>query len=99
MVPQLLALLRSRPRARTRARAWASQSWPAIENLEERTLLSSATLAILNGNFTGTYSGTITVNNNGSITKTPVTSTAFTMTTNNGAVTFTTPGCSTRLAA
>ncbi len=91
MVPQLLALLRSRPRARTRARALVSQSWPAIENLEERTLLSSATLAILNGNFTGTYSGKITVNNNGSKTTTPVSSTAFTMTTNNGAVTFTTP--------
>lgn len=33
----------------------------------------------------------MTVNNNGSITKTPVTSTAFTMTTNNGAITFSTP--------
>jgi hypothetical protein len=91
MVPQLLALLRSRPRARSRARALVSQSWPAIENLEERTLLSSATLAILNGNFTGTYSGSVTVNNNGTITKTPVTSTAFTMTINNGAITSTTP--------
>jgi hypothetical protein len=73
------------------ARALNSQPWPAIENLEERTLLSSATLAILNGNFTGTYSGTVAVNNNGSITKTPVTSTAFTMTINNGPINFTTP--------
>ena len=72
-------------------RALNSPPWPAIENLEERTLLSSATLAILNGNFTGTYSGTVIVNNNGSITKTPVTSTAFTMTTNNGAINFTSP--------
>ncbi len=91
MVPQLLALFRSHPRARSRACALNSQAWPAIENLEERTLLSSATLAILNGNFTGTYSGIVTVNNNGSITKTPVTSTAFTMTTNNGAITLTSP--------
>ncbi len=91
MVPQLLALFRSHPRARSRARALNSLTWPAIENLEERTLLSSATLAILNGNFTGAYSGTVTVNNNGSITKTPVTSTAFTMTTNNGAITLTSP--------
>jgi hypothetical protein len=91
MVPQLLALLRSRPRARSRSRALLPASLPAIENLEERTLLSSATLAILNGNYTGTYSGTVTVNNNGSITKTPVTSTAYTMTINNGAITVTTP--------
>ncbi len=97
MVPQLLALFRSRlrprPRVRSRARARAlnSLTWPAIENLEERTLLSSATLAILNGNFTGAYSGSVTVNNNGSITKTPVTATAFTMTTNNGAITFASP--------
>jgi hypothetical protein len=91
MVPQLLALFRPYPRARSRARVLNSQTWPAIENLEERTLLSSATLAILNGNFTGTYSGSVTVNNNGSVTKTPVTATAFTMTTNNGAVTFTSP--------
>ncbi len=89
MVPQLLAL--SRPRRRSRARALSSRPWSAIESLEERTLLSAATLAILNGNFTGTYSGSVTVNNNGSITKTPVTSTAFTMTTNNGAITFSTP--------
>ena len=91
MVPQLLALLRSRPRARTRACALVSPSWPAIENLEERTLLSSATLAILNGNFTGTYSGKITVNNNGTKTTSTVASTAFTMAINNGAITFTTP--------
>lgn len=91
MVPQLLALFRSHPRARSRTRVLNSLTWPAIENLEERTLLSSATLAILNGNFTGTYSGTVTVNNNGSITKTPVTATAFTMTTNNGVINFTSP--------
>jgi hypothetical protein len=91
MVPQLLALFRSHPRARSRSRALNSPTWPAIERLEERTLLSSATLAILNGNFTGTYSGTVTVNNNGSITKTPVTATAFTMTTNNGVINFTSP--------
>jgi hypothetical protein len=91
MVPQLLALFRSHPRARSRARVLNSLTCPAIENLEERTLLSSATLAILNGNFTGTYSGTVTVNNNGSITKTPVTATAFTMTTNNGVINFTSP--------
>ena len=90
MIPRLLTLLRAHPRARSRARALNSQPWPAIESLEERTLLSSATLAILNGNFTGTYSGTVTVNHNGSIIKTPVTSTAFTMTTNNGAIDFTT---------
>jgi len=65
MVPQLLALFRSHPRARSRSRVLNALTWPAIENLEERTLLSSATLAILNGNFTGTYSGTVTVNNNG----------------------------------
>jgi hypothetical protein len=91
MVPQLLGLLRSRPRARTRARVLASPTWPAIENLEERTLLSSATLAILNGNFTGSYSGKITVNNNGTKTTTTVSATQFTMTINNGAITFTTP--------
>jgi len=90
MVRQLLTLLCPHPRARSRARALNSQPWPAIEFLEERTLLSSATLAILNGNFTGTYSGTVTVNHNGSIIKTPVTSTAFTMTINNGAINFTT---------
>ncbi len=91
MVPQLLALLRSRPRSRSRARLFLSSAIPAIENLEERTLLSSATLAILNGNFTGSYSGTLTVNNNGSITKSAVASTAFTMTINNGAINLTTP--------
>jgi len=89
MVPQLLAL--SRPRRRSRARALSSRPWSAIESLEERTLLSAATLAILNGAFTGTYSGSVKVDNNGSITKTPVTSTAFTMTINNGAINFTTP--------
>jgi hypothetical protein len=91
MVPRLPTLFRPHPRARSRARALNSQPWSALESLEERTLLSSATLAILNGNFTGTYSGSVTVKNNGSITKTPVTSTAFTMTTNNGAINFTTP--------
>jgi hypothetical protein len=91
MVPQLLSLLRSRPRARSRARLLASPTWPAIENLEERTLLSSATLAILNGNFTGSYSGKITVDNNGTKTTTTVSATSFTMTINNGAITFTTP--------
>jgi hypothetical protein len=91
MVPQFGALLRSRPRARTRARSFLSPSLPAIENLEERTLLSSATLAILNGNFTGTYKGTVTVNNNGTVTKQTVTATAFQMTINNGAINFTTP--------
>ena len=35
MVPQLLALFRSRPRSRSRVRALNSQPWPAIENLEE----------------------------------------------------------------
>ncbi|HET6325338.1 MAG TPA: hypothetical protein VFG04_11735 [Planctomycetaceae bacterium] len=91
MVPQLLALLRSRPRARSRARVFVSPNCAGIENLEERTLLSSATLAILNGNFTGTYKGSITVNNNGTKTTTAVTSTAFQMAINNGAITFTTP--------
>jgi hypothetical protein len=92
MVPRLRTLLRPAPRRRVRSRARAldSQPWSAIESLEERTLLSAATLAILNGNFTGTYSGSVTVKNNGSITKTPVTSTAFTMTVNNGAINFTT---------
>lgn len=90
MVPRLLVLSHPRPRARSRARALSSRPWSAIECLEERTLLSAATLAILNGNFTGTYSGKVTVNNNGSITKTPVTSTAFTMIINNGAINFST---------
>jgi hypothetical protein len=91
MVPQLMDLLRSRPRGRSRARALLSPMWPAVESLEERTLLSSATLAILNGNFTGTYKGTVTVNNNGTITKSAVAATSFTMTINNGAITLTTP--------
>ena len=91
MVPQMLALLRSRPRARSRARVFVSPTCAGIENLEERTLLSSATLAILNGSFTGTYKGSVTVNNNGTKTTTPVTSTAFQMTINNGAINFTTP--------
>ncbi len=96
MVPQMLTLLRSRPRARSRARMVLSPNCPAVENLEERTLLAAAvasapTLAILNGNFTGSYSGQITTNNNGTITKTAVTSTAFQMAINNGAITFTTP--------
>ncbi len=92
MVPRLPTLFRPapRPRLRSRARALDSQPWSAIESLEERTLLSAATLAILNGNFTGTYSGSVTVKNNGSTTKTPVTSTAFTMTINNGTINFTT---------
>jgi hypothetical protein len=92
MVPRLRTLLRPAPRRRVRSRARAldSQPWSAIESLEERTLLSAATLAILNGNFTGTYSGSVTVKNNGTINKTPVTSTAFTMTINNGAINFTT---------
>jgi len=91
MVPQLLTLLRSRPRVRSRARMFLSPNCPAVENLEERTLLSAATLSILNGNFTGSYAGQITVNNNGSITKSAVTSTALSMAINNGAITFTTP--------
>jgi hypothetical protein len=48
-------------------------------------------LAILNGNFSGTYSGRVTVNNNGTKTTSNVSSTAFTMTVNNGAINFTTP--------
>jgi hypothetical protein len=91
MVPQLLDLLRSRPRARSRARAYLSSTCAGIENLEERTLLSSATLAILNGNFSGSYTGKITVDNNGTKTTTAVTATSFTMAINNGAITFTTP--------
>jgi|GEM_PF-6861935 hypothetical protein len=96
MVPQLLTLLRSRPRARSRALMVLSPNCPAVENLEERTLLTAAvtsapTLAILNGNFTGSYSGQISVNNNGTVTKSAVASTAFSMAISNGAITFTTP--------
>ena len=88
MVPKLTALLR--PRARSRSRLSVSPTCAAIEMLEERTLLSSATLAILNGNFSGTYAGRVTVNNNGTKTTSNVSSTAFTMTVNNGAINFTT---------
>jgi hypothetical protein len=91
MVPQLTALLRPRLRARSRSRFFVSPMCAAIEMLEERTLLSSATLAILNGNFSGTYSGRVTVNNNGTKTTSNVSSTAFTMTVNNGAINFTSP--------
>jgi hypothetical protein len=91
MVPQSLAFLRSRPRARSRARAFVSPSCVGIERLEERTLLSSATLAILDGNFTGTFKGSVTINNNGTNTTTAVTPTPFQMGINDGSVVIITP--------
>jgi hypothetical protein len=89
MVPQLLALLRSRPRARSRA--FVSPSCAGIERLEERALLSAATLAILDGSFTGTFKGSVTVNNNGTNTTTAITPTPFQMGINDGSVIIITP--------
>lgn len=73
MVPRLTGLRSHRPRRRTLSRGlslWSPCS--AIKCLEERTLLS-ASLALYNG----TYQGTVSVNNNGTVTTTTVNPTAF----------------------
>jgi hypothetical protein len=88
MVPQFIGLFRSRPRSR--ARSIVAASYAAIERLEERTLLS-ANLALFNGSFAGNYKGAVTVNNNGTITNSTISSTAWTGTITNGVVAVTTP--------
>jgi len=75
-----------RPRARLRALRLAAAPCGALECLEDRTLLS-ASLALFNGNYSGTYSGSITVNNNGSFSKIAVNSTPLQATFNNGQIT------------
>jgi PhoPQ-activated pathogenicity-related protein len=49
-------------------------------------------LALYNGNYSGTYSGTSVVNNNGTITTTPVAPTAYTLVINDGQVAVSIPG-------
>jgi hypothetical protein len=49
-------------------------------------------LALYNGNYTGTYIGTSVVNNNGTITSTPVATTAYTAIIKNGLIAVTIPG-------
>jgi hypothetical protein len=90
MVPQLISIFRSHPRARARARFLALAPCAAIECLEERTLLS-ASLALFNGNYAGSYKGTVVVNNKGTITTSAVTATAFQSTFTNGVIATTTP--------
>ncbi len=68
MVSRLISWRFGRSRRRL-ARARGLSPWSptsAIECLEERTLLS-ASLALYNGSFAGTYKGTETVNNNGKL--------------------------------
>lgn len=72
----------------------------AMEWLEERTLLSAASpiapasLALYNGTYAGTFSGTSVVVTNGQSTTTPVAATAFQSTINDGAITVTGVGLS-----
>jgi hypothetical protein len=68
MVSRLISWRFGRPRRRlSRSRGLATWSpTSAVECLEERTLLS-ASLALYNGSYAGTYKGTETVNNNGQI--------------------------------
>jgi hypothetical protein len=83
--------LNSRPRSRRRSRILTLAPLPGIECLEERTLLS-ASLALYNGNYAGSYKGHAVVDNNGTITKSTVTATAVQATITNGAITLTTNG-------
>jgi PhoPQ-activated pathogenicity-related protein len=54
--------------------------------------ISPPALALYNGNYTGTYTGTSIVNNNGTITTTPVAATAYTAIIEDGVITVTIPG-------
>jgi len=49
-------------------------------------------LALYNGNYTGTYTGTSVVDNNGTITTSPVTATAYTAVIKDGVISVTIPG-------
>ncbi len=54
--------------------------------------IAPPSLALYNGNYTGTYSGTSAVNNNGTITTTPVTATAYAAVIKDGLISVTIPG-------
>jgi hypothetical protein len=88
MVPRLIGFRFLRPRRRisSQRRFLASTPCSAIEHLEDRTLLS-ASLALFNGSYAGTFHGSQTINNNGQITKSTVTATAFQTAITNGVVT------------
>jgi len=88
MVPRLIGFrfLRSRHRVSSQRRLLASTPSSAIEHLEDRTLLS-ASLALFNGSYAGTFHGSQTINNNGQITKSTVTPTAFQTAITNGVIT------------
>jgi hypothetical protein len=91
MALRFLGLPSRRPRARSGARILALAPSPGIECLEERTLLS-ASLALYNGNYAGSYKGHEIVDNNGTITKSTVSPTAVQATITNGAITVTISG-------
>jgi hypothetical protein len=87
MIPRLIGFRSSRPRRRalSRGRSFGSTTCSAIESLEQRTLLS-ASLALFNGSYAGTFKGTETVNTNGQVAKTTVTATAVQAIITNGVV-------------
>jgi hypothetical protein len=103
MVPRLIGFRLAPPRRRTPRRRTLSRSRlfgvslcdvscsSPVESLEDRTLLS-ASLALYNGSFAGSYKGVQTTDNNGVITTTRVTATALQSTFANGVVTVTIPG-------
>ena len=92
MVSRLIKFTFSPPRRRAFARglsSWSPRS--AIESLEERTLLS-ASLALFNGSFAGSYKGSETVNNNGHVSTITVNPSAFQATIVNGVASVTIAG-------
>jgi hypothetical protein len=91
MAPRFLALGSRTHSRRRRAHVLGLTSLPGLECLEQRTLLS-ASLALYNGNYAGTYKGQSVVDNNGTTTKSTVTATAVQATITNGAITLTIPG-------
>jgi hypothetical protein len=98
MVPRLIGFRFAPPRRRTLSRSRLLGVSPcevscctAVESLEDRTLLS-ASLALYNGSFAGSFKGVQTINNNGVITTSPVNPTALQSTFANGAITVTIPG-------
>jgi hypothetical protein len=91
MAPRFLALASRTHSRRRRAHVLGLTSLPGLECLEQRTLLS-ASLALYNGNYAGTYKGQSVVDNNGTTTKSTVTATAVQATITDGAITLTIPG-------
>lgn len=92
MLGRLMAFRSLRPRRRSLLRGRSLRlNCAAIEFLEERTLLS-ASLALYNGIYSGTFKGTETVNNNGTITTTKETANAFQATITNGVIAVTISG-------